>query len=106
MPNSTVSSVLAGLAKVLQKPWSRRELAQFHRRGVEILRGFEVTVQDRLQAYPFPSAKRSSGCDEKGAPSLRLRSRSTKTRRPALQQAFVSSQHRSSSTSKMAQRFP
>ena len=60
--NSSLFSVLEGLAKVILKPLPCRELALFHgSRGVEILREVEGTTQDRSSTELL--CGEAEGCD-------------------------------------------
>jgi hypothetical protein len=79
--SSTLSSALEGLAKVLQMLWTHREIAQFHGRGVETLRGLAAKVQDHSSDRRTPSATLALALDANAAQLSKPYSQKTSTQR-------------------------
>ena len=92
--SSKLPSALEGLAKVRQMPWTHRELAQFHGRGVEILHGLAAKVEDRSSDRRIPSATLALALDANAAQLSKPYSQKTGTQRFVKTLASASARYR------------
>ena len=62
---SLVYRILEGLERVIREPWTDQEIAQFHRRGVELLNGPTAIAQGHSSSESIPAPIQFVESDER-----------------------------------------